>query len=194
MPTLDIRRLLLSWPAVALVVLVVELGATLGAASGEPFTPVDGWGPTTPVDGATYVLVVLGCAALALLGRFPLVGATIATGSYVLFAVRDHELGMFLSPMVAVLALSAVRGRRPAAILCALVSLAAALVWVGRRAVTVVDPGAALLGWVAFGTVLAVFFLGPLLVGEVVRARRELRALRAAGPGNIGAGPVLHRA
>jgi len=171
------RRMLL-WPLVALVVLIIELGATIGTVTGDPFAPVAGWGTTRPTDALAFALVVLGCAALALFDRFPLTVAMIATASYVGFALRDHELGMFLPPMVAFFALAAQARHRLAAILCALASLAAALVWVSHRAGTITEPGVALLTWVAFGSVLAVFFFVPLLIGEIVRARAELRAAR----------------
>lgn len=170
----------LIWAAVALIVLVIELGATLGTVTGEPFSPVSGWGQTRPIDVLTITTVILGCMALALFGRFPIASATIATASYVVFALRDHELGMFLPPMVAIFALAALTRHCFVAILCALGSLAAALVWVSHRAATIAEPGVALLAWVAFGTVLAVFFLLPLLVGEIVRTRSPLRVARSS--------------
>lgn len=185
MPSLDLARpahltrRTLIWPTVALVVLVIELGATIGTVTGDPFTPVDGWGETRPADALAFAMVTLGCVALGFLGRFPRSGAIIATASYVAFALRDHELGMFLPPMVAVFALAALSRHRLVATLCALASLAAALVWVAHRAATITEPGVDLLTWVAFGTVLAAFFLVPLLVGEIIRTRSELRGTRS---------------
>ena len=178
MPTEKVMRRSFLWPAVALVVLVVELGATLGTVNGEPFSPVAGWGPTRPADALTFATVVLGCGALALVNRFPRTVAVIATASYVAFALRDHELGMFLPPMVATFALTALTRHRPTAILSALTSLAAAMIWVAGRTGTIAEPGVALLGWVAFAAVLAVFFLVPLLIGEIVRTRSLLREAR----------------
>lgn len=172
------KRRMLVWVAIALVVLVIELGATIGAVTGEPFSPISGWGQTRPIDALTFVTVALGCMALALFGRFPITAAIVATASYVIFALRDHELGMFLPPMVAIFALAALTRHRGVAILCAFASLAVALVWVAHRAATIAEPGVALLVWVAFGTVLAVFFLAPLLVGEIIRARSLLRKAR----------------
>ncbi|WP_193106123.1 hypothetical protein [Brachybacterium sp. FME24] len=168
------RRTLL-WVVVALVVMVVELGATIGTVTGAPFAPVGGWGATRPVDELGFVAVVLGCGALSLLGRFPITAATLATASYMLFAVRDHELGMFLPPMIALVALAARPRHLVVAIVLALVSLAAGLGWVAHRAAPIADPGVALLAWVAFGAVLAAFFLVPVLVGEIIRARSALR-------------------
>lgn len=173
-PTMTRRTLI--WTAVALIVLLVELGATIGGTTGEPFAPVDGWGPTRSADAFTFVTVVLGCAALAIFGRFPLTAAAVATASYLVFALLDHELGMFLPPMVAVFGLAARAGHRLAAVLCAAASLAVGLVWVSGRAAPIAEPGVALLAWVAFGSVLASFFLVPLLVGEIVRARSMPRA------------------
>lgn len=174
------KRRTLVWVAVAAVVLIIELGATVGAATGEPFSPVSGWGQTHPIDALTFAIVVVGCMALALVGRFPITAAIIATACYAVFALRDHELGMFLPPMVAIFALAALTRHRVVAILCAVVSLAAALIWVAHRAATIVEPGVALLVWVAFGTVFAVFYLGPLLVGEIIRTRSLLREARSS--------------
>lgn len=165
---------------VAAAVLIIELGATIGTVLGEPFSPVSGWGQTRPIDALAFVVVVAGCSALALFGRFPIAAATIATASYGVFALRDHELGMFLPPMIAILGVAALTRHRVVAILCALASLAAAVIWVAHRADGIEDPGVSLLVWVAFGTVLASFFLGPLLVGEVLRARSLLREARSA--------------
>lgn len=173
----------LRWVLVAFVVLFIELGVTIGTVTGDPFAPVDGWGPTRSVDALTFVMVVLGCAALALFARFPLAVAMIATASYVVFAVRDYEPGMFLPPMVVIFALTALTRHRPVAVCCTLASLAAALVWVGHRIATITDSGVALLAGVAFGAVFAVFFIAPLLVGEIVRARSQLRKALAPADG-----------
>lgn len=174
------KRRTLVWAVVAAVVLIIELGATVGAVTGEPFSPVSGWGQTRPTDALTFVIVVVGCMGLALFGRYPITAAIIATASYAVFALRDHELGMFLPPMVAIFALAALTRHRFVAILCALVSLAVALIWVAHRAATIGEPGVALLVWVAFGTVFAVFYLGPLLVGEIIRTRSLLREARSS--------------
>lgn len=172
-------RRTLVWAIVAIVVTVIELGATIGTVTGDPFAPVAGWGPTRPVDALAFATVVVGCTALAAFHRFPFTVAMIATASYVVFALRDHELGMFLPPMVAVFALAALTRHRLAAVACALASLATALTWVAHRAATIAEPGAALLAWVAFGTVLTAFFAVPLLVGEIVRTRSMLREARS---------------
>lgn len=82
---------------------------------------------------------------------------------------------MFLPPMVAILGLTAQARHRFAAIGCAVLSLAAGLFWVQGRVATITEDGVALLAWVAFGTVLAAFFLVPIMVGEIVRARSMLR-------------------
>lgn len=163
---------------IAVVVLLIEFGATYGSVTGDPFVPVEQWGPTRPTDGLAFAMVILGCGALAFLGRFPFIAASVATASYCAFALRDYELGMFLAPMVAIFLLVATRGSRLAAALCALASLAAGLLWVDSRAETLTDSGTALLTWVAFGTVLAAFFIVPFLLGEIVRLRSLLRSRR----------------
>lgn len=178
MPTEKIARRRLIWPALALVVLTIELGATIGTVNGEPFSPVAGWGPTRPIDALGFATVVVGCGALAFFDRFPRTVAVIATASYAVFALRDYELGMFLPPMVVTFALAALTRHRAPAILAALTSLAAALIWVAGRTAPIADPGVALLGLVAFAAVLAVFFLVPPLIGEIVRTRSMLRQVR----------------
>src|SRR5699024_5797321 len=89
-----------------------------------------------------------------------------------------------LSDMVAIYVLST-RGHRTTALIAALCAVAASLVWVANRAAPAVDPGVSTLIWVAFGTVLGVFFLAPFMAGEIVRLRRAARHLarvqRAAG-------------
>lgn len=178
------RRLALI--CVALVVLVIELGATLGSASGEPFSPVPGWAPTRPIDGFAFTLVILGCGALALLGRFPRTAAGLATAAYCAFALGDYELGMFLAPMVAVFVLAARHRSLLAAGVCALSSLGAGLIWVAGRVTLITEPGITMLVWVAFGTVLAAFFALPLLLGEVTGLRRRLRQKRGPlSPGEV---------
>lgn len=178
------RRALI-WIAVALIVLVIELGATIGSTTGEPFSPVGGWGETRRADAVTFVLVVLGCAALAFFSRFPLTVAAIATASYLAFALLGHELGMFLPPMAAIFGLAARTRGQLAAIGCAVASLAAGLIWVAARVATITESGVALLAWVAFGTVLAAFFFLPLLVGEIVRVRSMLREARSSADSAI---------
>lgn len=176
------RRTLL-WAAVALIALTVELGATIASAAGEPFSPVPGWGPTRPTSALTVAIVVMGCAALAVFPRFPLAVTTIATASYLAFVLLDHELGMFLPPMIAIFGLAAQTGRRLPVLLIAGANVVAGLIWVAARTDTIVDPGSTLLAWVAFGSVLTVFFCGPVLIGEIVRTRTLLRdARKAAGP------------
>ncbi|HIZ37301.1 MAG TPA: hypothetical protein H9815_16110 [Candidatus Ruania gallistercoris] len=132
------------------------------------------WGPTRPADAVMFALIALGCLGLAAFAHFARAATIIATGSYVAFALGDYELGMFLPPMIVIFALVARTRHRLAAIVCAFVSLAAALVWVARRADPIDDAGTTLLVWVAFATTLAVFFMGPLLVGEIVRLRMRL--------------------
>lgn len=167
--------------AIAAVVLLIELAATYGSVAGEAFVPVAQWGPTRPIDWLAFVSVVTGCGALAFLERFPRIAPAVATAAYAGFALRDYELGMFLPPMVVVFVLVAARGARLAAAGCAAASLAAGLVWVGHRAGTIADSGTTLLTWVAFGTVLTVFFGAPLLLAEIVRLRSLLH--RAARDG-----------
>lgn len=163
----------------AAVVLLVEVGALIGSQAGAPFAPVEGWAPARRPDMVAFALAVLGCCALGFLQRFPTTAAIVATAAYVGFAVLDYELGMFLPPMVAIFALVAWQHRSLVSILCTGASLAAAASWVGHRAATIQTPGVALLTWVAFGTVLAMFFLLPLLGAEILRARVLLRALEA---------------
>lgn len=80
--------------------------------------------------------------------------------------------------MVAIFALVALGRYRIVAMLCAMASLAVALARMAHCAATITEPGVALLVWIAFGTVLAVFLFVPPLVGELVRTRSQLRVVR----------------
>ncbi|MGL5930510.1 MAG: hypothetical protein ACRCY8_16390 [Dermatophilaceae bacterium] len=172
------RRTLI-YATTAVATLVIELGSTYGTITGEPFAPVPGWGPTRPADLLAFALVALGSAPIALFPRFPVTVGALATGSYLVYAMRDYELGMFLPPMVVLFALVARTRHRLAASSCMVTGLGAALVWVADRAVTIGDSGTRLLTWVAFGTVLGVFFTAPVLLGEIVRVRSLLRVATA---------------
>jgi hypothetical protein len=83
---------------------------------------------------------------------------------------------MTLPAMVAVFILALRGQRRIIAVVAALACLAASLVWVAQRTSTIADDGVPLLAWTAFGTVSAVFFLVPMLLGDLIRVRIRLRA------------------
>lgn len=161
---------------VGAVVALIEVGLTAAGLGGEPMVLVDGWAPTRPTDLWTVTLAVIGCAAVFALGRAPVIAAAVAAGSYVLIAALDHEFGMTLPAMVAIGWLAATAQRRSVAALTAVCCTAAALWWVTNRAATITAEGVDLLAIVAFGTVSAVFFGLPALVGEIVRLRRQVRA------------------
>lgn len=170
------------WGVTALVIMLIEVAATFGSVAGEPFSPVAGWASTRQADVLTFVVVVLGCVALTFFDRAPRAVATVSTASYLVFSLRDHELGMFLPAMIVIFALFARGGGRLVAVLCTVVSLGAAFWWVARRAGPIDDPGAMLLASVAFGAVHCVFFVAPILVGEIVRLRTLLRRAQSLTP------------
>ena len=162
--------------AVVAVVSVIELAATYASLGAAPMSLVEGWGLTRPTDWVSFVLVAAGCTALFALRRFPATAALGTAVAYCAFIVRDYEFGMSLPVMVAIYVLST-RGHRTTALIAALCAVAASLVWVANRAAPAVDPGVSTLIWVAFGTVLGVFFLAPFMAGEIVRLRRAARHL-----------------
>lgn len=161
---------------VATLVLFLELGATLASLSGDPFAPVAGWGATRPADTLTFVLVVIGCSALYWCRTRPLAALATATTAYAAFMLLGHELGLFLAPMAALFAAAVLGSSRTGALLAGVAAYAASLFWVYERTSTVTDPGAALLAWVALGTVIGVFLVGPYVAGELVRLHRSLTA------------------
>ncbi|GHD25812.1 hypothetical protein GCM10007147_23280 [Nocardiopsis kunsanensis] len=130
------------------------------------------------MDPFAFAAVVTGCAALYWCRARPVAALAVSTAAFVFFLWRDHELGLFLAPMAALYA-TAVHGAPRAWPLAAVVAgVGASLLWVHRRVAEVAEPGAALLAWVAFPTVILVFLAGSYAVGELVRCHREL----AAGP------------
>lgn len=156
---------------VAGVVLVIEFLATYGSLNGEPLNPVAGWNTTQPVDPWAFVIVVVGCAALYWRRAFPLITLFVVTGSYSLFLLRDHELGMFLAPMAALYTTAFLGYARFHAVLAGIVCMSASLWWVYVRTADIADPGVSMLAWVAFGAVILVFFAGSYVAGELVRCR-----------------------
>lgn len=164
--------------AVAVLVTAIEMSATYSSLRGEPMTLVDEWTPARPGDAIALVLTGVGCGALFAIRRFPRTATVVAVASYGGFVWRDYDFGMTLPAMVAIFVLVAMEGRRLAATSAALACLLASLWWVSGRADSVSDSGIATLIWVAFGTVSTVFFLAPLLLGEIVRLRTALRATR----------------
>ncbi|QVQ50896.1 hypothetical protein J4H86_18810 [Spiractinospora alimapuensis] len=159
---------------VAVVVAVLELGATIGSVGGEPFAPVEGWTPTRATDLWAFALLVVGCGALFGLRRSPSLATAVAAVAYGAFMLLGYEFGMSLPAMAAVFLLVAWGGSRTVAVVAAMACLASTLLWVNTRAEGVADPGVSMLIWVAFGTVAAVFFYAPILVAEIVRTRRLL--------------------
>ncbi|WP_017583376.1 hypothetical protein [Nocardiopsis valliformis] len=164
---------------IATLVLALELAAALATLDGDPFAPVSGWGATRPTDTLALALVVVGCSALYWCRTRPLTALSAATASYAVFMLLGHELGLFLAPMTALYAAAVLGISRIGSLTAGLTAYAASLYWVFERTATVADPGAALLAWVAFSTVIGVFFAGPYVAGELVRLRRLL----TAGPG-----------
>lgn len=160
--------------AVTLLVTTIELGATLGGLNAEPSELV-GWAPTRPGDGWAVLLTVVGCGALIGVLRYPVLALAVSTGAYITFILRDYEFGMTLPAMVAIFILTATGKRRLLALSSGLVCLAATLmVWLAQRTTTIAEADATILVWIAFGTVTAVFFLLPALLGELIRLRRQI--------------------
>lgn len=161
---------------VAAAVLLIELGATYGSIDGDPFAPVDGWGATRAVDPLAFAAVIVGCAVLYWRRTLPVTTLAVTAAAYCLFLLRDHELGMFLAPMVALYTAANLGRARLWAVLAGAAAMAASLVWVHARTDTIPESGVTLLSWVAFAAVIGVFFAGSFLAGELVRCHRLLAA------------------
>lgn len=156
----------------AALVTLVELGATLSGQGGDPVDLVAGWAPTRPGDIWAIILTAVGCAALFVISRFPLIALLTSSAAYIVFIMRDYEFGMTLPAMVAIFIVAAGSRGRFTALTAALMCLTATAVWIFMRTATITDSGVAILVWVAFGTVSAAFFFLPALFGELVRLRR----------------------
>lgn len=158
---------------IATFIVAIELFATWDSADSDGFAPVDEWAATRDIDALAYFAVVVGCAALFWRRRYPVATLLVSGGAFILFMLRDYELGLFLPVIVMVYTAASLGASRLWTILVAAGSMAVSLWWVAERVAPVSDDGTITLAWVAFGTVFAWFYLGPLLVGELVHSRRQ---------------------
>lgn len=163
------------------VVLAIELFDAHGSLDGEPLDPVAGWNTTQNTDLWAFVLVLLGCGALYWRRTRPVTTLAVATVAFSLFVLRDFELGMFLAPMVALYTVAALGRARLPALLAGVVCLSASMWWLYTRTSEVTDPGVGVLAWVAFGSVILIFFAGAYVAGELMRCHRLLSSYRDAG-------------
>lgn len=182
------RREHLIMTITALLVAAIELGATLGSLNGEPMDLVNGWAPTRPGDMWAVLLTATGCAALFIVRWFPVSALAASSGAYAAFIIRDYEFGMTLPSMVTLFILTACGRHRLLAVGAATVCLSATLVWIAQRTTAIADEGTTVLVWVAFGAVSFVFFLLPILLGEIARLRRAARV--RALPAGLDIGPA----
>ncbi|WP_293699794.1 hypothetical protein, partial [uncultured Agrococcus sp.] len=156
----------------AAFVTLVELGATLSGIGAAPMELVSGWAPTRQGDVWAILLTVGGCGALFALPWLPTTALLTASASYAVFILRDYEFGITLPAMLAIFFVTVRGERRFVPLAAASLCLASTAVWIFMRTVTIIDSGVAMLAWVAFGTVSAVFFFLPAVFGELVRLRR----------------------
>lgn len=166
---------------IAGVVLAIELLDAYGSLDGEPLNPVDGWNTAQHTEPWAFAFVVVGCAALFWRRTHPVATLTVTATAYTAFVLSDFELGMFLAPMVALHTVAAVGSGRLPALLAGLVCTSASAWWLYTRASDITDPGAGVLAWVAFGSVILVFFVGSYVTGELVRCHRLLSSYGDAG-------------
>ncbi|MCK0469891.1 hypothetical protein [Halalkalibacter sp. APA_J-10(15)] len=156
-----------------LVVLAIELLATYASVTGEPLNPVDHWIVTRETDWMAFVLVFVGCVSLFWQNIRPTLALIITTLSYCAYILSDYELGLFL-PVMLILYTSVANGHSRIWPFCmAMISFLVSLFWVYQRLIQVNDSGVIMFAWVAFGAVFAVFFIAPLLIGEIVYLRRK---------------------
>lgn len=164
------QRSTIVYIALTLAVLIIELAATYGSLTGEPLNPVENWTVTRSTDWLAFAAVAGGCVALYWRRTRPLLVLIVSTLSYCAFILRDYELGLFLPVMLMLYFFIAQGHSRMWAIGSAAASLAVSLFWVSERAAHL-DSGVAMLAWVAFGTVYGVFFIVPMLIGEIARLK-----------------------
>ena len=168
--------------AIAALVLAIELFATWDSINADPFSPVDDWGATNSTDLTAFIAVTLGCVALLWRRRYPITVLAVTVASLGIYLLRDYELGLFLPVMVAIYTVVSLGQSRIWTAIGALASLVVSLWWVHLRTEPIADDGVALLAWVAFGTVFAVFYFGPFALGEVVGNHRLLREIAIENP------------
>jgi signal transduction histidine kinase len=124
---------------------------------------------TRAADGLTYLLVVLSVGALLVRRRWPIAVASVCGGALTVLMVLGHQGELLILPSAVALYTVAVRGDRRRSLLVGV----AAVAWFGG------------LAWFATGRSSApvtemLWPAGALLLGEVVRGRRELLAEHAA--------------
>ncbi|MBB6172890.1 asparagine N-glycosylation enzyme membrane subunit Stt3 [Nocardiopsis mwathae] len=166
---------------IAGVVLAIELFDAYGSLGGDPLDPVAGWNTAQNTDPWAFVLVLLGCGALYWRRTHPVTTLAVATAAFSVFLLRDFELGMFLAPMVAFYTVAALGRERFPALLAGTVCMSATVGWLYTRTSEITDAGVGVLAWVAFGSVILIFFAGSYVAGELVRCHRLLSSYRDAG-------------
>lgn len=149
----------------ALVVAVLAVAGSFGAANGQP--------ERRDLDIVAIALLLVGPAALAVRDRWPVAAAGAAVAAACGFIARGHPYGPIFLSVVVALFFAVQAGRRVATWAVAAVGY---LAFFGASAI---DPRAQDdLGWVHWALV-AGWLVVVLTVSEVVRIRREQSAERA---------------
>ena len=140
-----------------LALAVVQVGGTFGAAHGQP--------ERRPLDALAIALALAGPVALLWLRRFPVHVLAVVAAVTLAYLLRAYAYGPVFFSLVVALLVNVVRGHRVPA------WLAAGSVYIGTFALRPVTGDADFSWGQALG--VGAWTLVVLVVGEIVRARRE---------------------
>jgi len=159
------------WPSPKIVFSAMAVGAvqvvgSFGAAHNNG-------GDRKGMDALAIVLVLLGPLALAVRDRWPLGALAVALGSSVVYVGLGYTYGPIFLSVVVGLVYAVLRGRRRGAWLLASAG------FVGYVAASQVDPRADHRGRLVAYALVAAWMIVALVVGELIRSRRDVLANQA---------------
>lgn len=177
LPAVDVALAVAMLPVQIIGVFIVSVPVyVLDTGGGEPSRL-----ESNDVDWLAWVLLVAASLLLVARTRWPRVTLVAGSGVLAAFMMRGYPVGPIVLPVMLCLYATAAAGRRRRTSVAALVFIVAMCsLWVPRMARTL-DSAATFMGSVTlFYAVVLATFGGPVLVGEVVRVRREAAEARLA--------------
>ncbi|NUU21352.1 MAG: hypothetical protein HOV68_07520, partial [Streptomycetaceae bacterium] len=177
LPGVDVALALAMLPVQLVGVFIVSVPVYVLDTGGGPPSRLEG----NEVDWLAWLLLVLAALLLGWRTRRPRVALVAQSAVLAAYMARGYPVGPIVLPVMLCLYTAAAAGRRRRTVLPALAFIIAVCsFWVPRMA-RILDTAATFMGTVTlFYAVLLATFGGPVLVGEVVRVRREAAEARVA--------------
>lgn len=177
LPGIDVALVLGILPVQLIGIFVVSVPVYVLDTGGGPPTRLEGTAP----DWLAWVLLIAASAALAWRTRRPRLALVAESLLLAAYFARGYPVGPVVLPVMLCLYTTASAGQRRRTALGALAFLiASCTLWVPRIA-RMLDGTSAFIGTVTlFYAVVLATFGGPVLLGEVVRVRREAAEARVA--------------